>query len=150
MDLEKATVATEGQQWVKDLPECDDLEVLVAPWENRAFNRELQKQVQKLPPAMRPGGVAEPNEYYRCVGIAIAKTILFDWRNLKLGGVEKPFDRAWALQMLPDQQYRPLRDGIVDAAKRLQLRIKSDDEAIEGNSKTSSPGSGTGEATPTA
>lgn len=150
MDLEKATVETEGKQWMKDLPELDDLEVLVAPWENRAFNREVQKQVNKLPPAMRPGGVADTNEYYRCVGIAIAKTILFDWKNLKLGGVDKPFDKAWALQVLPDQKYRPFRDGVVDAARRLQLRIKGEDEAIEGNSGTSSPGSETGEVTPTA
>lgn len=147
MDIEAATVVIDGQRWEKDLPELDDLEVLVAPWQNKAFERELQKLIGKLPPALRPDGKVESGAYYICVGRTIARTILFDWKNFKVGGTERPFDRAYAEQLLVDQRYRPFRDGVVAAAQRVQQNVKAAEEEIVGKSASSSDGSASGEAT---
>lgn len=146
MDIEQASVIVEGQRWEKDLPELGDLEVLVAPWQNKAFERVLQKQIGQLPPGLRPDGKVEPGAYYRCVGVAIARTILFDWKNLKAGGEEKPFDAKYAESLLVDARFRPLRDGIVAASQRVQQNIKAEEEAIVGNLLPASPGSESGAA----
>jgi hypothetical protein len=147
MDIESAVVVTEGQQWEKDLPDLGDLEVLVAPWENPAFERAVGKGIRALPPALRADGNIDPAAYYRIVGTAIARTVLFDWKNLKSGGADKPFDAAYALALLTDPKAKPFRDGVVVAAKRVQLGIKAEETALLGNLPTSSRGSGNGEAT---
>ncbi len=147
MDIEQAVVVIDGKQWQKDLPELGDLEVLVAPWENAAFDRALQKGIKALPPALRADGVVEPAAYFRVVGKVMARTILFDWKNFRAGGADKPFDAVYAEALLVDQKYKPFRDGVIAAARRVQLGIKAEEETLLGNSGTSSPGSGTGEAT---
>ena len=146
MDIEKATVAVEGQRWEKELPELGDLEVLVSPWENKAFERVLQKQIGQLPPGLRPDGKVDPSAYYRCVGIAIARTIIFDWRNFKLGGADKPFDAKYAESLLINPEYRPFRDGVAAASRRVQQNLKLEEEELVGKLPTSSPGSETGDA----
>jgi hypothetical protein len=147
MDIETAVVVTEGKQWEKDLPELGDLEVLVAPWENAAFERALGKGIRALPPAQRANGNIDPVAYYGVVGRAMAKTILFDWKNMKAGGSDKPFDAAYSLALLTDPKAKPFRDGVVAAAKRVQLGVKAEEDELLGNSATSSSGSATGEAT---
>lgn len=149
MDINDVAVVLDGKQWEKDLPELGDFEVLVAPWENVAFERTMQKLVRALPPGLRADGVVDPASYYKLVGKAIARTVLFDWKNYKVGGVERPFDAAYAETILIDPRYRTIRDGIIAAAKRVQLGIKAEEETLLGNSATSSAGSATGEATPT-
>jgi hypothetical protein len=149
MNIEDAAVATDGKQWEKDLPDLGDFEVLVAPWDNAEFERALNKSIRKLPAGLRPDGMVDPVVYYGCVGRAMAKAILFDWKNFTVGGVEKPFDKAYAETLLTDQKYRPIRDGVVAAAKRVQLGIKKEEEDLQGNSSASSPGNGAGEASKT-
>jgi hypothetical protein len=85
MDIQSTVVVVEGQQWQKDLPDLGDIELLVAPWENKAFERELQKQIMALPAGLRPDGRVDPFAYYGCVGRTISKTILFDWKNFQDG-----------------------------------------------------------------
>lgn len=147
MDIETAVVVIDGQQWEKDLPELGDLEVLVAPWENPAFDRAMQKGVRALPAGLRADGNIEPAAYFRVVGTVMAKTILFGWKNFKLAGEDKPFDPAYAQTLLTDPKYKPFRDGVVAAAKRVQLGVKAEQDQLLGNSTASSSGSGTGEAT---
>lgn len=134
MDIENAVVVTEGKQWEKELPDLGDLEVLVAPWENPAFERAVGKGIRSLPPALRADGNIDPAAYYRVVGQAIAKTILFDWKNFKAGGSDKPFDQAYALDILTDPKFKPFRDGVVVAAKRMQLGVKAEETQLLGNS----------------
>lgn len=147
MDIENATVVTEGRQWEKDLPDLGDLEVLVAPWENPEFDRMVQKLTRALPPALRPDGVVEPRSWTIILGKAIARTILFDWKNYKLGGVEKPFDQEYAEAVMTNPKYKPVRDAVITAAKRVQLGVKAQEEQVLGNSQRSSPGSENGQAT---
>lgn len=149
MDIESTAVVIDGKQWEKDLPECGDLEVLVAPWDNAAFEKELNKRIRALPPGLRADGQVDPAAYYRCVGSAIVKAILFDWRNLYVGGVSRAFDIEFARSLLADQRYRPFRDGIITAAKRVQQGVKMEEDALLGNSEASLHGAGTGEATQT-
>ncbi|MCK1402024.1 hypothetical protein IVB45_17525 [Bradyrhizobium sp. 4] len=147
MDIESAVVVTDGQQWQKDLPELGDLEVLVAPWENPAFERAMQKGIRALPPALRADGNIDPTAYGKVLGRAIARTVLFGWRNFTSGGVEKPFDAAYAEQLLSDAKYKPFRDGVMAAARRVQQGVKAEDEAVLGNLLTSSSGSVSGAQT---
>ena len=147
MDIESAVVVTEGKQWEKDLPEMDDLELLIAPGENSAYQRELDKRVRALPPNLRADGAVEPGAYYRCVGLAIGKAVLFGWRNFKVGGKPVDFDPKVAEPYLIDQKYKPFRDAVVTAARRVQQGVKKAEEDLVGNSSASSPGKGTGEAT---
>lgn len=146
MDIRSTANVVEGQVWQGELPDLGDLEVLVAPWENKAFERELQKRITALPPGLRPDGRVDPGAYYRCVGVAISKTILFDWKNFTDGGVAKPFDRPYAEQLLVDPVYRTFRDGVIAAARRTQQGVTAADAEIAGNSTASSSGAATGEA----
>jgi hypothetical protein len=150
MDIRSTAVVVEGQQWQKDLPDLGDIELLVAPWENKAFERELQKQITALPAGLRPDGRVDPFAYYGCVGRTISKTILFDWKNFQDGDAIIPFSRAAALPYLTDQTFRNFRDGVIAAARRVQTGYKESDEAIEKNSVPSSTGAAAGEAIRTA
>lgn len=146
MDMENAMVVTDGRSWEKNLPELGDFEVQVAPWENPAYEREIQKRISALPAGLRADGRVDPAAFYKCQGYAMARTIVFDWKNYKLGGVEKAFDKAYAETILIDPKYKPIRDGIIVAARRVQLGVKALDEDLQGNSLASSPGSASGEA----
>jgi hypothetical protein len=106
MDIQTTLVVVEGKEWQKDIPDLGDIELLVAPWENKAAERELQKQIGALPPAMRADGRIDPNAYYGCVGRMIAKAILFDWKNFTDGGKPVAFSRDAALPYLTDQRFR--------------------------------------------
>ncbi|UPJ55403.1 hypothetical protein [Bradyrhizobium sp. 192] len=145
MDIENAVVVVDGREWQKDLPELGDLEVLVAPWENPAFERAMQKGIRALPPALRADGNIDPAAYAGVLGRAMARTILFGWRNLKSAGVEKAFDPAYAEQLLVNPKAKPFRDGVVAAAKRVQQGVKAETEDLVGNSPPSSTGSASGE-----
>jgi hypothetical protein len=133
LDIETTAVVLDGKQWEKDLPGLEDLEVLVAPWENPAFERALGKLLRALPPNLRAGGAIDPAAYYRCVGTAISKTILFDWKNMKLAGADKPFEQAWSITLLTDPKYKAFRDGVVEAARRVQLGMKAEEDNLAGN-----------------
>lgn len=147
MNIEDTVVVTDGKQWETDLPELGDIAVLVAPWENAAFERELQKGIKALPPSLRPDGNVDPAAYRRVLGRTMARTILFDWKNYQSGGAEKPFDVAYAEQILSDPKYRTFRDGVIAAAKRVQAGIKTDQDAVVGNSPDTSNGSAIGAVT---
>lgn len=147
MDIESIVVVTEGQLWQKDLPDLGDIEVLVAPWENPAFERAMQKGIKALPPALRADGNIEPTAYARVLGRAIAKTILFGWKNYQSGGAELPFDADYAEQVLINPKYKVFRDGVIAAAKRVQQGVKVETEAVVGNSPPSSIGNVTGAGT---
>lgn len=147
MKVENARVVTDGRQWEKELPACDDLEVLVAPWENRAYEDLQQKLISQLPPALRADGRVKSGPFYIIQGKCIARTLLFDWKNFNMGGKDVPFDAKFAETILIDPQYRPVRDGIIEAAKRVQSGVKAEDEEIEKNSAASLPGGASGEAT---
>ncbi|MBR0855487.1 hypothetical protein [Bradyrhizobium liaoningense] len=141
MDIQSAVVVLDGKQWEKDLPDLGDLEVLVGPWENPAFERAMQKGIAALPPALRAGGQVEPAAYRRVLGRAIARTILFGWRNYTDGGVAKDFDAEYAETVLTNPLYKPFLDGVVVAAKRVQVGAKAETEDLVGNSQPSSTGS---------
>lgn len=147
MDIENAVVVIDGREWQKDLPDLADLEVLVAPWENPAFERAMQKGIRALPAALRADGNIDPTAYAAVLGRAIARTIVFDWKNLKVGGAEQPFDAAYAEKLLVNPQLKPLRDGIMAAAKRVQQGVKSETEGLVGNSPPISTGSASGAQT---
>lgn len=147
MDIRSAVVVIDGKQWEKDLPELGDLELLVAPWENPAFERAMQKGIAALPPALRAGGQVEPAAYKRVLGRAIARTILFGWKNYTDGGVEKEFDAAYAETILTDPSLKPFLDGVIVAAKRVQVGAKAETEDTVGNSLPSSTGSASGAQT---
>lgn len=150
MDLESAKVVVVGKQWEKDLPDMGDLELLVSPWENAAYNRQLDKLVRALPPNLRQDGAVEPGAFYRCVGRAMSTTVIHGWRNLKVGGVELPFDPKTAEPYLTNQEYKPFRDAVVAAARRVQQGVKAGEEVLEGNSERSLSGSETGDEIETA
>lgn len=147
MDIESVVVVIDGQQWQKDLPELGDLEVLVAPWDNPAFEKAMQKGIRALPPALRADGNVDPAAYGRVLGRAIARTILFGWKNYQSGDTELPFDADYAEQVLINPKYKVFRDGVVAAAKRVQQGVAAENQAIVGNSLPSSTGSASGAAT---
>jgi hypothetical protein len=134
MDIASTVVATEGQSWQKDLPDLGDLELLVAPWENPAFERTMQKLIRALPAGLRADGNVEPAAYRRALGTAMSKTIIFGWKNFTDGGIEVPFTAETAAKYLTDPRYKPLSDGVIAAAKRAQLGVKADQDATVGNS----------------
>lgn len=149
MDIESVVIVTEGQLWQKDLPDLGDIEVLVAPWENAAFERAMQKGIKALPPALRADGNIEPTAYARVLGKAIAKTILFGWKNYQSGGTELPFNAEYAEQVLVNPKYKVFRDGVITAAKRVQQGLAAETETVVGNSLPSSTGSASTAQPPT-
>lgn len=133
MDIETTAIVTEGQQWQQDLPELGDLEVLVAPWDNKAFKRALQKKLQALPRGLRAGGNIDPATFDRCTGEVMPGTIIFGWKNFHLGGKPVEFSDAIAKTYLADPKFRVVFDGVIVAAKRVMEGDLADREAVEGN-----------------
>jgi hypothetical protein len=148
MDIDATKVVLEGKVWETELPELGDLEVLVAPWENAAFERAMSKAIGALPPAMRAGGKIDPIAFARIQGEVMSKTILFGWRNFTAAGTAVEWSAEVAKKYLTDPKFRVLRDGVVVAARRVQAGITADEEAALGNSPKSSPGSESGDLTP--
>lgn len=146
MDLANIEVDLGKEGWIKEIPEMDDLELHVAAWENTAFKKKRTAMVRARPRREREQGLPEM-VLDQIHAICIAETILKDWKNVRLKGIEQPYSKELALKFLTNPAYPDFRDACIWAAKKVAKANAEAEEGALGNSAGSSPGGGNGETT---
>lgn len=149
MDLDATVTDLAAVGWVKNLPELGDIRVQVAAWENEAFNQLQQELIAAIPRSRRVGGRVKAKDMEAIHNRCIVATVLKGWDNVKLGGQIMPYSKEQAESMLVEQhpRYKTFRDGIIIAAQRVAAGETESEEALLGNSGTSSTGGETGAQT---
>ncbi len=69
--------------WVGNIPEMDDVELLVRGWNNVAFRRMQQKLIRALPRSQRSGTQLDPKIQDQINAKCMRETILFGWRKIE-------------------------------------------------------------------
>lgn len=150
MDLKSAKVdgaLIEAGEWVKDIPEMDNLELKVRGVGCVEFKRYIAKRYRLVPKGARHrDGSIDPSLQDAIATDALVETILLDWRNVEEGGVPVPYSKEAARQYLTNPDYRPLRDAVSWAANVVASGGALSDEDVLGNSAPMSNGSTDGAA----
>jgi len=91
--------------WVRNIPECGDLELKVRGSGNRDWARLEQKLIAAVPRQRRTNGL-EPEDRLRINSILVRDCSLLDWRGIENGtGEPLPYSKEAAAQYLTDPQY---------------------------------------------
>lgn len=149
MDIRSARLAFEGRVWIGDLPDMEDLRLLVAPWENRAYTAIMDRKVRALPPNLRmtSGGGIDRAAVERITAEAISEAILFGWENFTDGGQAVEWTKERALEYLRAPEYRSFMDAVIVASQRAARVLAEKAAQTEGNSSSSPAGAATGAST---
>lgn len=128
--------AEEGE-WVRNIPEMDDLELCVRGSSCASARVLRNKLMRGLPAPVRndpnglPIALIDDMEAQIC-----ADVLLLDWRNLD--GI--PYSKEKAAELLKDPDLTMLRDAVTWAAARVGRQESAAKEAELGNSETTSAG----------
>ncbi|CAH1670771.1 MULTISPECIES: hypothetical protein [unclassified Chelatococcus] len=150
MDMQSTkvdSVVIEGGEWVKDIPQMDDLELKVRGLGCAEFKRHIARRQRALPKGARHrDGSIDPQLQETIATEAMIETILLDWRNLDDGGVPVPYSKEKAREYLTNPDYRLFRDAVSWAANTVANGDALADDDILGNSAPTSNGSTGGAA----
>lgn len=106
----------EQGDWVRTIPQLDGLALRVRGYGSLAYEHGRTRLLNSRPKreaALRD----DPREEYQEVGVLLADTILLDWSGLTDDdGVDIPYSRAKASELLTDPDLRALRDAVHYAA----------------------------------
>jgi len=136
MDIKKVKVnseAIDAGEWVKDLPEMDDLEVRVRGLNNADYENLQQKLILNVPFKRRRRGM-QKEDRERIQNQCLIETVLYDWRNLTDGGTAVPYSKEAAEKYIADPDYRAFRDAVIYAASIVGESKDEEDDATEKNS----------------
>jgi predicted glycosyl hydrolase (DUF1957 family) len=148
MDLEDIEVDVGKEGWIDKIPQMDDLELHVAAWENPSFKKMRKRMIDARPRNERSEGLPQ-DVLDQINGICMLETILKDWKNVRLKGVEQPYSKDLAKKLLTSTAWGEFRDACQWAAQKVAKVQAATEKVIEGNSPASSPGGASGEAIPT-
>jgi hypothetical protein len=125
-------LVNEGE-WIKDIPEFEDLELHVRGLNNPDYRRVQAKKFQLLPRGLRAKPTPEVSD--RIQTELLVETCLLGWKNLS-GDDDKPieFSKEKAMELLKDPQYRAFREAVAWAAAVVGAER---DEDREGSAKNS-------------
>jgi hypothetical protein len=129
---------SEEGEWVKNIPNADDLELRVRGLTCAPARILRNKLIRALPAAVRnnPDGLP-PDVLDRIEATIVAEVILLDWRNLDEGA----YSKEMAAQYLSDPDYIEFRDAVVWASGRVGRQKAAATETDLGNFATISAGS---------
>lgn len=134
--------AVEDGDWVKDLNEMGDLELKVRGQNSAAWKTLNNKLVRALPRNLRNRADGLPQEIQdRIVNDLLVGAGLLDWNNLELDDGPKPYSKDLAAKLIKDPQWALFREAVLTATIRVGTEVAEADEALAGNSGTSSSGS---------
>lgn len=122
-DLEKV----EAGEWIKNIPGCEGLEVLVRGSNNKDWRRMVQRLLSAVPRNKRVGGVTDPDEMDRITSTVILQTALLDWKGIEDDdGTPVPFSKEKAKAYLFDAEVSDFRDGVAWACDLVGRIIEGD------------------------
>lgn len=107
MDLNDQKVdpkVREEGAWVDDIPEMGDLRLKVRGADNRAWQKRADALVAAVPRKKRINGL-DAEERNRIMAICCRDHGLLDWQNLKIGGVDIPYSKDKANELLTEPQW---------------------------------------------
>jgi hypothetical protein len=126
-------VKLEDGDWVKDIPEMEDLELLVKGVNNSRYRSLQRKLIAAVPRARRATGLTD-DDSDRIMTECLLQTCLLDWRNL-LGddGKQIPFSKEAARALMFDPAYKSFHDAVLWAATMVSEQRAQDIEAAAKN-----------------
>lgn len=133
--------AIEDGEWVKNLPEMDDLELLCRGQNSMAWRTVQRKELNKLPRNVRnlPDGL--PLKIQDKVNNAcMIEAGVIGWKNLELDDGPKEFSKELLASLINDPVRQIFRDACFAAVSRVGISIAKADEELAGNSVSSSAG----------
>ncbi|OYW60372.1 MAG: hypothetical protein B7Z40_20095 [Bosea sp. 12-68-7] len=124
MKLEDIMIDSEAQsegRWIRDIPDCDDLELLVRGLDcaeaSHVRRRRLERwsQGQRLPEFVIAQG---PPQSVRDEALtdALVHVVLRDWRNLTIDGEPVPYSVEMARRLVAAPENRAFRLAVLWAA----------------------------------
>jgi hypothetical protein len=134
--------AIEDGEWVKDLPEMDDLELLCRGQNSMAWRNCTRREVNKLPRNIRnlPDGLPLKVQD-RINNKCLVEAGILGWKNLALDDGPKEFSKELLEQLINDPVKQIFRDACLVATARVGTAAAQADEELAKNSGTSSAGS---------
>lgn len=144
--IKAKTARVEHGDWVDGLIGLDDLGLKVRGTRSAAFREARDRRIRALGPSDRAkDGTIKPKVYERLLRDSVHEAGLVDWRNLTSGGAALPYDSEISAEMLTDPTFYA---AVTDAMAMVDLSMAEAEEAILGNSATSSTGSSATASTP--
>ena len=133
-DLGKLKVdgdAIENGDWVDDIPDLGDIALLVVGSDSIRYAEAQEKHLSQM-------SVEQKNDLSQTERRAwLANTLadcVDDWKNVVIDGEPVDFDRERLREMLLDQDYLRLRNGVAWACQNVGQRVAKDTKDAVGNS----------------
>ncbi len=130
--------------WTDDLG--GGLQLRIARLKNPNFRKLYQKLTKPYERQIRNRTLDDATEN-AILAKCLAKTVLLDWKNMKVVGEVIPYSYEAALKILSDDTLGDFRDQVVDLANEVELFRAEQMEEAEKNLPAGSNGTSNGENT---
>lgn len=117
--------------WVDDIPEMGDLRLKVRGSDNKEWLKRADALINAVPRKKRINGL-EPEDRNRISAICCRDHGLLDWANLKIGGVDVPYSKEKANELLTDPQWVEFRNAALWACNVVGTQIRAEVDADAG------------------
>lgn len=140
-EIKVNSLAIESGAWVKNIPEMGELELLVRGSENRIARDLKSKLMRAVPQGARVDGLIPAEIMDRIDAQVAAEAVLIDWKGISdEQGQPIPFSKAKALEILLNPDLQAFNFAVTFASRMVATMKAAADEAIVGNSSSSSNG----------
>ena len=116
-----ALAVIEQGAWVGDFSEAPGVEVKVLGLTSKGARKALESK-QALLRMKGRGEALTSDQLATCMREVLGEVVLNDWRGLKNGGADVPFDRATAVQWMTSRNGERFADIVLRAAQRVDNR----------------------------
>ena len=126
--IETDPAIMEQGEWVKDIPEMEDLELRVRPLGNDDYRNLHGKLTRAVPRDKRDRGGIVQDEQDRIQAKLLAETVLLDWKNLDVA-----YSKEKAIELMTDPRFRKFYSAVMYAASVVEEGRKADTDAAAKN-----------------
>ena len=135
--LKTDSVLVETGEWIRDIPEMGDLELMVRGVDNSDYRALASKLIQAIPLKRRRRGISQ-EDLEQIQNRCLLETVLLDWRGVQDdNGAQVPYSRDMAETLLTSPEYRAFRDAVAYAARLVGAEEEDATVELEKNSSTS-------------
>lgn len=138
MDINKLILSDEALHvidtgtWVGDFDEAPGVELLVLGMQSKDARKALEQKQAKVRASNRGKPLSEA-QIAQCVRETLAEVVLKDWRGLKDGGKELPYDQKLAKKWLLSRNGEPFTKLVLQAAQQVDSHASEFVEAVTKN-----------------